>query len=60
MNDIQTAAQADDQVNALAVISGLSVEIARLTQRAVIAEARVADLEASIDAAAHTTTKENA
>ena len=60
MNDIQPAAQADDQVNALAVISGLSVEIARLTQRAVIAEARVADLEARIDAAAHTTAKDNA
>lgn len=52
MNDTQTAAQTDEQVNALAVISGLSAEIARLAQRAVIAEARCADLEARLAAAA--------
>lgn len=59
MNDTQTSAQADEQVNAMAVINGLTTEIARLTQRAVIAEARVADLEARISAAL-TTSKENA
>lgn len=52
MNDTQTAAQTDEQVNALAVISGLSAEIARLTQRAVIAEVRCADLEARLAATA--------
>lgn len=52
MNDTQTAAQTDEQVNALAVISGLSAEIARLAQRAVIAEAHCADLEARLAAAA--------
>ena len=51
MNDTQTAAQTDEQVNALAVISGLSAEIATLTQRAVIAEVRCADLEARLNAA---------
>ena len=38
------------QVDATQVISGLTVEIARLTQRAVIAETRVADLEAQLAA----------
>lgn len=59
MTDTQTAAQTSEQVNAMAVINGLTAEIARLTQRAIIAEARVADLEARIDAA-RTTSKENA
>jgi hypothetical protein len=59
MTDTQTAAQTSEQVNAMAVINGLTAEIARLTQRAIIAEARVADLEARIDAAP-TTPKENA
>lgn len=59
MTDTQTAAQTGEQVNAMAVINGLTAEIARLTQRAIIAEARVADLEARIDAAP-TTSKENA
>lgn len=59
MTDTQTAAQTGEQVNAMAVINGLTAEIARLTQRAIIAEARVADLEAPIDAAP-TTSKENA
>ena len=55
-NDVQAEAS---QVNAMAVIGGLTAEIARLVQRAIVAEARVADLEARIDAA-RTTSKENA
>ena len=54
MNDNQTAAQDEtpaDQVNAMAVINGLSAEIATLTQRVVIAEVRCADLEARLAAA---------
>ena len=56
MNDNQTAAQDEtpaDQVNAMAVINGLSAEIATLTQRVVIAEVRcdLADLEARLAAA---------
>lgn len=50
MNDTQ--AQTDEQVNAMEVINGLSAEIARLTQRAIIAEVRCADLEARLAAAA--------
>lgn len=50
MNDTQP--QADEQVNALEVINGLSAEIARLTQRAIIAEVRAADLEARLASAA--------
>lgn len=52
MNDTQTQPQTDEQVNAMAVINGLSAEIARLTQRVVIAEVRCADLEARLAAAA--------
>lgn len=55
MNDNQTAAQAEttaSQVDAIAVISGLTAEIATLTQRAVIAEAHVIDLEKRLQAAA--------
>ena len=52
MNDTQTQPQADEQVNALEVINGLSAEIARLTQRAIIAEVRCADLEVRLAAAA--------
>lgn len=52
MNDIQPQPQTDEQVNALEVINGLSAEIARLTQRVVIAEVRCADLEARLAAAA--------
>lgn len=52
MNDPQTAAQTDEQVNAMAVINGLTAEIARLTQRVVIAEVRCADLEARLATAA--------
>lgn len=37
------------QVDAIAVIDALTAEIARLTQRAVIAETRCADLEAQIN-----------
>ncbi len=59
MTDTQTAAQTSEQVNAMAVINGLTAEIARLTQRAIIAEARVADLEARLDAS-RPTSKENA
>ena len=51
MNDTQTAAQTDEQINAMSVINGLSAEIARLTQRVVIAEVRCADLEARLAAA---------
>lgn len=51
MNDTQTQPQSDEQVNALEVINGLSAEIARLTQRAIIAEVRCADLEARLAAA---------
>lgn len=51
MNDTQTQPQTDEQVNALEVINGLSAEIARLTQRAIIAEVRAADLEARLAAA---------
>lgn len=50
MNDTTAAAQAGEQVDALAVIGGLTAEVARLTQRAVIAEARVSDLEARLEA----------
>lgn len=50
MNDTQTQPQTDEQVNAMAVINGLSAEIARLTQRVVIAEVRCADLEARLAA----------
>lgn len=50
MNDTQAAAQAGEQVDAMAVIGGLTAEVARLTQRAVIAEARVSDLEARLEA----------
>ena len=55
MNETQT----EEQVNAMTVINGLTAEVARLTQRAVIAEARAADLEARL-AATVTTDKENA
>lgn len=50
MNDTQTQPQTDEQVNAMEVINGLSAEIARLTQRAIIAEVRCADLEARLAA----------
>lgn len=39
----------ESQVDAVAVINALSAEVARLTQRAVIAETRCADLEAQIN-----------
>ena len=52
MNDNQPQPKADEQVNALEVINGLSAEIAQLTQRAIIAEVRCADLEARLTAAA--------
>lgn len=42
----------------MAVINGLTAEVARLTQRSVIAEARVADLEARL-AATVPTNEEN-
>ena len=58
MNDAPTAAQAGEQVDAMAVIGGLTAEVARLTQRAVIAEARVSDLEARLEAF-RTTSKES-
>ena len=58
MNDTSPAAQAGEQVDAMAVIGGLTAEVARLTQRAVIAEARVSDLEARL-AALRTTPKES-
>lgn len=58
MNDTSPAAQAGEQVDAMAVIGGLTNEVARLTQRVVIAEVRCADLEAQL-AAARTTSKEN-
>lgn len=50
MNDTQAAVQAGEPVDAMAVIGGLTAEVARLTQRAVIAEARVSDLEARLEA----------
>lgn len=50
MNDTSSAAQAGEQVDAMAVIGGLTAEVARLTQRAVIAEARVSDLESRLEA----------
>lgn len=50
MNDTSSPAQAGEQVDAMAVIGGLTAEVARLTQRAVIAEARVSDLEARLEA----------
>nr|DAU80206.1 MAG TPA: hypothetical protein [Caudoviricetes sp.] len=50
MNDTSSAAQAGEQVDAMAVIGGLTAEVARLTQRAVIAEARVSDLETRLEA----------
>ena len=49
MNDTQE--QPNEQINAMAVINGLSAEIARLTQRVVIAEVRCEDLEARLAAA---------
>lgn len=58
MNDTSSAAQAGEQVDAMAVIGGLTNEVARLTQRVVIAEVRCADLEAQL-AAARTASKEN-
>lgn len=58
MNDTSAAAKAGEQVDAMAVIGGLTAEVARLTQRAVIAEARVSDLEARL-AAFRTTPKES-
>lgn len=58
MNDASSAAQAGEQVDAMAVIGGLTAEVARLTQRAVIAEARVSDLEARLEAF-RTTSKES-
>lgn len=58
MNDTSSAAQAGEQVDAMAVIGGLTAEVARLTQRAVIAEARVSDLEARLEAF-RTTPKES-
>lgn len=57
MNDTQTQPQTDEQVNAMEVINGLSAEIARLTQRAIIAEVRCADLEARLAAAASPASK---
>lgn len=50
MNDTQAAVQAGEQVDAMAVIGGLTAEVARLTQRVVIAEVRCADLEARLEA----------
>nr|DAR13485.1 MAG TPA: hypothetical protein [Caudoviricetes sp.] len=50
MSNTSAAAQAGEQVDAMAVIGGLTAEVARLTQRAVIAEARVSDLEARLEA----------
>nr|DAW74077.1 MAG TPA: hypothetical protein [Caudoviricetes sp.] len=38
----------ESQVDAMAVINALTAEIARLTQRAVVAETRCTDLEAKI------------
>ena len=58
MNDATAVAEAGEQVDALAVIGGLTAEVARLTQRAVIAEARVSDLEARLEAF-RTTPKES-
>lgn len=58
MNDAPTAAQAGEQVDAMAVIGGLTNEVARLTLRVVTAEARVSDLEARL-AAFRTTPKES-
>lgn len=58
MNDTSSAAQAGEQVDAMAVIGGLTAEVARLTQRAVIAEARVSDLESRLEAF-RTAPKEN-
>ena len=49
MNPMQSEADGG-QVDAMQVISGLTIEIARLTQRAVIAETRAADLEARLAA----------
>ena len=50
MNDTPAAERAGEQVDAMAVIGGLTAEVARLAQRAVIAEARVSDLEARLEA----------
>lgn len=58
MNDASVAERAGEQVDAMAVIGGLTAEVARLTQRAVIAEARVSDLEARLEAF-RTTSKES-
>ena len=58
MNDTPAAERAGEQVDAMAVIGGLTAEVARLTQRAVIAEARVSDLEARLEAF-RTTSKES-
>lgn len=58
MNDTSSAAQVGEQVDAMAVIGGLTAEVARLTQRVVIAETRVYDLEARL-AALRTTPKES-
>lgn len=58
MNDTSSAAQAGEQVDAMAVIGGLTAEVARLTQRAIIAEVRCADLEARLEAF-RTTSKES-
>lgn len=38
----------DNQVDAMAVIDALAIEVAALTKRAVVAEARVADLESKM------------
>lgn len=58
MNDTQAAVQAGEQVDAMAVIGGLTAEVARLTQRAIVAEVRVSDLEARLEAF-RTTPKES-
>lgn len=45
LNQKESEVETGNQVDAMAVIDALAVEVAALTKRAVIAEARVNDLE---------------
>ena len=48
LNQKENEMGAGSQVDAMSVIDALAVEVASLTKRAVIAEARVVDLESKV------------
>ena len=48
LNQKENEMDAGSQVDAMSVIDALAVEVASLTKRAVIAEARVVDLESKV------------